>query len=96
MNRFNGNNIPDSSLTLIIDFGQPEGLKESSRGSSAAARYPRDLGSMIWTLKGSENSSGTLSGCEFYADVSGGLRFAATPGYSLATLRVANLMSQVS
>ena len=31
-----------------------------------------------------------FQGAEFCADVSGGLRFAATPGYLLATLRVAN------
>ena len=32
----------------------------------------------------------TFQGAEFCADVSGGLRLAATPGYFLATLRVAN------
>jgi hypothetical protein len=35
-------------------------------------------------------------GAEFRADVSGGLRFAATPGCSLTTLRVAKSESQVS
>ena len=51
---------------------------------------------MIVTLKGSHNRLAPFQGAEFCADVSGGLRFAPTPGYFLATLRVATLLSQVS
>ena len=78
-----------------MDFGQPEGLKESSRGLSAA-RYPRIRVFMIFDPERvTELVWAPFQGAEFYADFSGGLRFAATPGYSLATLRVANLVCQV-
>ena len=47
------------------------GLKGCKRvaGVERAARYPRITWLSLLTLNGSQNSSGTLSGCEFYAVV---------------------------
>ena len=48
-------------------------------GVERAARYPRITWLSLLTLNGSQNSSGTLSGCECLDPLPGGLRFAATP-----------------
>ena len=69
---------------------QPVGLRDSSRGSSAAIP-PDGKAICILTLKGSQISGGTLSGCESLIDrVPGVCATASTPGYFMATLRVAN------
>jgi len=67
---------------IVQDLGQPEGLKESSRGLSASVRYPRTARLLLLTLKGSQNS-GTPSGCEFYADFIPGVYASLRPPATL-------------
>ena len=68
----------------------PEGMKDGSRGLSAAIPpvpgRKRPLPGRV--PEPPISGSGTRSGVQAGAPLSGGLRFAATPGYRLATLRV--------
>jgi len=74
----------------------PEGMKDGSRGLSAAIPpvpgRKRPLPGRV--PEPPISGSGTRSGVQAGAPLSGGLRFAATPGYRLATLRVAGKRRQ--
>jgi|GEM_PF-5068146 len=72
---------------------QPEGLERVAGGRSAA-QTTGERGDKISTLKGCKilgGMSGTLSGCASESLGTGGLRYAATTGYSLAALRAVGL-----
>src|SRR6266850_2108872 len=77
---------------------QPEGLQDSSRGLSAQARaIPPEPVKISMTLKGSKKLNlAPLQGANSSTNRSGGLRFASTPGYYLATLRVASAFDSSS
>ena len=96
-NRFDGNDILDSSVGLSVTFGERWAAREGCKIVAGGRRPPeRDsIGSAPWKgarpLKDPARSeAGTPSGCDPDQPDTGGLRFASTSGYFLATLRVAN------
>ena len=60
---------------------QPEGLKASSPGLSAQRDTPGSSVKLFLTLKGSQNSLAPFQGAILKTTLTGGLRFASTPGY---------------
>jgi len=68
---------------------QPVGLQDSSRGLSVAMP-PDPKGNCILTLKGSQSGVAPFQGANPLIRFPGVCATRATPGYFLATLRVAN------
>jgi hypothetical protein len=75
---------------------QPEGLADSSRWLKRSENHRNKFKKELYpegvresqTISGMPFSSGTPSGCGRPTALTGGLRFAMTTGYFLATLRV--------
>jgi hypothetical protein len=88
--------VQQSEVAVSIS---PEGWQIVAGGCSEAKTTGTDLKGVALrrsariSSKSAASSSGTPSGCSFLPVSTGGLRFATTTGYFLATLRVASFTS---